>query len=101
MNRLELSRSTPSRYHKITHDPRAIERLFVDLFLEAHPRPPAQIILDLDATDVPLHGDQEGRFFHGYYRSEEHTSELQSRPHLVCRLLLEKKKIPLQLSTTP
>ena len=67
LNRLELSRSTPSRYHKITHDPRAIERLFVDLFLEAHPRPPAQIILDLDATDVPLHGDQEGRFFHGYY----------------------------------
>jgi len=67
LNRLELSRSTPSRYHKITHDPRAIERLFVDLFLEAHPRPPSQIILDLDATDVPLHGDQEGRFFHGYY----------------------------------
>src|SRR5690625_4793294 len=51
LNRLELSRSTPSRYHKITHDPRAIERLFVDLFLEAHPRPPSQIILDLDATD--------------------------------------------------
>src|SRR5690606_16363394 len=54
-------------YHKITHDPRAIERLFVDLFLEAHPRPPSQIILELDATDVPLHGDQEGRFFHGYH----------------------------------
>src|SRR5690606_31724599 len=45
LNRLELSRSTPSRYHKITHDPRAIERLFVDLFLEAQPRPPAQIII--------------------------------------------------------
>src|SRR5690606_37160367 len=67
LNRLELSRTTPSRYHKITHDPRAIERRTVDLFLEAHPRPASQIILDLDATDVPLHGDQEGRFFHGYY----------------------------------
>ena len=67
LNRLELSRSTPSRYHKITHDPQAIERLLVDLFLEAHAKPPSQIILDLDATDVRLHGDQEGRFFHGYY----------------------------------
>src|SRR5262249_22490613 len=41
--------------------------LFVDLFLEAHQQPPQQIILDLDATDDPLHGHQEGRFFHGYY----------------------------------
>src|SRR5690606_36798540 len=67
LNRLELSRSTPSRYHKITHDPRAIERLFVDLFLQAHPRPPAPIILDRAATAVPLPGGQWGRFFHGYY----------------------------------
>ena len=44
-----------------------IERLPVDLFVEAHRRPPKQIILDLDATDDPLHGHQEGRFFHGYY----------------------------------
>jgi hypothetical protein len=44
-----------------------IEELFVTLFLEAHVRPPAQIILDLDATDDPLHGQQEGRFFHSYY----------------------------------
>jgi hypothetical protein len=51
----------------VSHDPAAIETLFVDLFLEAHRRPPAQIILDLDATDDPLHGEQEGRFFHGYY----------------------------------
>jgi hypothetical protein len=48
-------------------EPAAIEALFVDLLLEAHDRPPQQIILDLDATDDPLHGDQEGRFFHGYY----------------------------------
>jgi hypothetical protein len=67
LNRLELSRTVPSRYHKISHDPAAIESLFVDLFLEAHAKAPKQIILDLDATDDPLHGHQEGRFFHGYY----------------------------------
>ena len=67
LNRLELSRDAPTKYHKVSHDPTEIERLFVDLFLEAHARAPKQIILDLDATDDPLHGDQEGRFFHGYY----------------------------------
>ena len=69
LNRLELSRPVPGKYHKIAHDASAIEGLFVDLFLEAHEAPPKQITLDLDATDDPLHGDQEGRFFHGYYKS--------------------------------
>ena len=68
LNRLELSRPEPTRYHKIAHAPEAIEKLLVDLFLEAHQRPPQEITLDLDATDDPLHGDQEGRFFHGYYK---------------------------------
>jgi hypothetical protein len=67
LNRLELSRPEPTRYHKVSHNAAAIETLFVDVFLEAHRRPPGQIILDLDATDDPLHGNQEGRFFHGYY----------------------------------
>ncbi len=67
LNRLELSRPEPTKYHKISHDPAAIERLFVDLFLEARAKAPKQIILDLDATDDPIHGHQEGRFFHGYY----------------------------------
>jgi len=67
LNRLELSRDTPTKYRKIAQRPSQIERLFVDLFLEAHVRAPKQIILDLDATDDPIHGDQEGRFFHGYY----------------------------------
>jgi len=49
------------------HDGPAIERLFVELFLDAHQKAPRQIVLDLDATDDPLHGHQEGRFFHGYY----------------------------------
>ena len=67
LNRLELSTSVATRYHKISHDGSAIEKLLVDIFLEAHQRPPKQIILDLDATDDPLHGHQEGRFFHGFY----------------------------------
>jgi len=67
LNRLELSRLEPTRYHKISHNPIAIKRLLVELFLEAHERAPSEIILDLDATDDPVHGDQEGRFFHGYY----------------------------------
>jgi hypothetical protein len=68
LNRLEHAPwGPPSRYHKIGHDPAAIEGLFVDLFLEAHQTPPKEIVLDLDATDDPLHGHQEGRFFHGYY----------------------------------
>jgi hypothetical protein len=57
----------PPRYHKISHDAGAIEKLFVTMFLEAHVRPPRPIVLDLDATDDPLHGHQEGRFFHAYY----------------------------------
>ena len=67
LNRLELGKAEPTSYHKIGHDPLAIEGVFVDLFLEAQRRAPPQIILDLDATDDPLHGHQEGRFFHGYY----------------------------------
>lgn len=67
LNRLERSQAEPTRYSKITADTAAIEALFVDVFLDAYARPPAQITLDLDATDDPLHGHQEGRFFHGYY----------------------------------
>jgi hypothetical protein len=66
LNRLELSRAEPTRYHKVSHGPAAIENLFVDVFLGSQRKAPAQIILDLDATDDPLHGQQEGRFFHGY-----------------------------------
>jgi len=68
LNRLEHAPAGgPGRYHKIGHDGAAIEALFVDLFLEAHAKPPREIVLDLDATDDPVHGHQEGRFFHGYY----------------------------------
>ena len=67
LNRLEHAPAGTSRYHKIGHDAAAIEGLFVDLFLAAHRTPPKRIVLDLDATDDPLHGHQEGRFFHGYH----------------------------------
>jgi DNA-directed RNA polymerase subunit K/omega len=67
LNRLEHGTAAVSRYHRIAHDPAAIEALFVDLFLDAHAKPPKAITLDLDATDDPLHGHQEGRFFHAYY----------------------------------
>jgi hypothetical protein len=72
LNRLELTPAgadAGSRYKKVvcrTHD---VERLFVALFLQAHARPPERIVLDLDATDDPIHGHQLGRFFHGYYKN--------------------------------
>lgn len=69
LNRLEQAPETGDpRYHKIRVDPSAMKRVFVGFYLAAHERPPERIILDLDATDDPLHGDQEGRFYHGYYR---------------------------------
>jgi hypothetical protein len=71
LNRLELTPDAPTdtekRYKKIIMKQEQIDRLFVDIFLQAHTEPPKEIILDVDATDDPLHGNQEGRFFHGYY----------------------------------
>jgi hypothetical protein len=67
LNRLEHAPLGAHRYRRIAHDSAAIEALLVDLFLEAQARPPKRIVLDLDATDDPIHGHQEGRFFHGYY----------------------------------
>ncbi len=70
LNRLELTPAEEphrQRYHKIRYSSEAIDALLVEIFLEAHQRPPLRIVLDLDVTDTPLHGDQEARFFHGYY----------------------------------
>jgi hypothetical protein len=71
LNRLELSRADEglTRYHKISYSSEKIDHLLVDLFLESHTRRPRRIVLDLDSTDIPLHGHQERRFFHGYYNS--------------------------------
>jgi hypothetical protein len=70
LNRLELTKADAgpaSRYKKIVIDGAAVDRLFVNVFLHAFRQAPRQIVLDLDATDDPLHGEQEGRFFHGFY----------------------------------
>ena len=69
LNRLELSDGTPNRYKKITFWKDGIDELLVQVFLESYATAPEEIVLDVDATDFPLHGKQEGRFFHGYYDS--------------------------------
>ena len=66
LNRLELT-GRSGRYHKIGYSTEAIDRLLVDLYMESHAAPPTEIVLDLDATDIPLYGHQPERFFHGYY----------------------------------
>jgi len=71
LNRLELTpaeASEKSRYKKIVVDQEAVDRFFVNVFLQSYETAPEEIVLDVDATDDPLHGRQEGRFFHGYYR---------------------------------
>ncbi|HEY1897478.1 MAG TPA: IS1380 family transposase [Terracidiphilus sp.] len=68
LNRLELVGRT-GRYHKIGYSAEAIDRLLADLYVESHAAMPEQIVLDLDATDIPLYGRQPERFFHGYYDS--------------------------------
>jgi hypothetical protein len=67
LNRLELSGKKGDRYKKIHCDSEAVDRLLVDVFLESYRKAPDQIVLDLDATDFAIHGQQEGRFFHGFY----------------------------------
>jgi hypothetical protein len=68
LNRLELTGRT-GRYHKITYSAEAIDRLLVDLYIESNAIMPSEVVLDLDATDIPLYGHQPERFFHGYYDS--------------------------------
>jgi hypothetical protein len=70
LNRLELTPAgspLDDRYHKITYSTKALDRLLVEIFLESYAKAPGQIVLDLDVTDTPLYGQQEDRFFHGYY----------------------------------
>ena len=68
LNRLELGTGTPSRYKKITFWRDSVDELLVNIFLEAHQVAPAQIVLDIDTTDMALHGNQEDKFYHGYYK---------------------------------
>ena len=93
LNRLELTpwdADAASRYKKIVARPEAMDDLLVDVFLEAYATPPAEIILNVDATDDPLHGHQEGRFFHGYYRSYCYLPlYIFCGEHLLCARLRE------------
>ena len=88
LNRLELGTGTHTRYKKITFEKQSIDELLVQVFVEAHPVTPPQIVLDIDTTDVALHGNQESRFFHGYY---DHYCYLPlyifSGEHLLCARL--------------
>jgi hypothetical protein len=67
LNRMELGAGAQDRYKKITFWKEAMDELLVKVFLESYPTAPEEIVLDVDTTDLPLHGHQEGRFFHGYY----------------------------------
>jgi hypothetical protein len=68
LNRMELGTGIASRYKKITFWRDSVDELLVSVFLEAHPVAPQQIVLDIDTTDMALHGNQEGKFYHGYYK---------------------------------
>jgi hypothetical protein len=91
LNRLELTPAgspAQQRYHKITYSAQALDTRLVEIFLEAHREPPAEIVLDLDATDTPLHGEQEARFFHGYYNRYCYLPlYIFSGDHLLCARL--------------
>jgi len=69
LNRLELGDGSEDRYKRVTFWKAGVDELLVRVFLESQEKAPEEIIVDVDTTDLPLHGEQEGRFFHGYYDS--------------------------------
>jgi len=90
LNRMELGAGTQDRYKKITFWKEAIDELLVKVYTESHVQAPDQIILDVDTTDLPLHGKQEGRFFHGYYDSYCYLPlYVFSGEHVLCARLRE------------
>ena len=90
LNRMELGAGTQDRYKKITYWKDSIDELLVKAYTESHVQAPAQIILDVDTTDLPLHGKQEGRFFHGYYDSYCYLPlYIFSGEHVLCARLRE------------
>ena len=83
LNQLELTPADAtgkSRYRKVVYEAGAIENFFVDAYLDAYPKAPPEVILDLDATDDPIHGTQEGRFFHGYYGNWKRALQAAEAP---------------------
>src|SRR5438132_1415829 len=67
LNRLELGNNKNSRCHKISADHEAIEDDLLRMGVRCLPKHCLEVVIDLDTTDDPLHGHQEGRFFHGFY----------------------------------
>jgi hypothetical protein len=87
---MELGAGTPDRYKKITFWKDSIDELLVRVYTESHVQAPDQIVLDMDTTDLPLHGKQEGRFFHGYYDSYCYLPlYFFSGEHVLCARLRE------------
>jgi hypothetical protein len=99
LNRLELTPegSGEDRYKRIVYDTAAIDRFLVDAFLRAHTKAPKRIVLDLDTTDDEIHGGQEGRFFHGYYKSYCYLPlYVFSGEHLLCARLRQSNVGPAE-----
>jgi Transposase DDE domain group 1 len=99
LNRLELTPegSGEGRYKRIVYHTAAIDRFLVDVFLQAYTKAPERIVLDLDTTDDEIHGGQEGRFFHGYYRSYCYLPlYIFSGEHLLCARLRQANVGPAE-----
>ena len=99
LNRLELTPegSGEDRYKRIVYDTAAIDRFLVDAFLQAHRKAPKRIVLDLDTTDDEIHGGQEGRFFHGYYKSYCYLPlYIFAGEHLLCARLRQSNVGPAE-----
>ena len=98
LNRLELTpegANEKSRYKKIVADGAAIDCLMVDLFIESYPSAPPEVVLDVDATDDPLYGNQEGKYFHGYYAEYCYLPlYIFSGEHLLCARLRQANEDP-------
>jgi len=98
LNRLELTpedANEKSRYKKIVADQGAIDELMVAVFIESYESAPSEVVLDVDATDDPLHGNQEGRYFHGYYSEYCYLPlYIFSGEHLLCARLRQANEDP-------
>lgn len=98
LNRLELTpenANEKSRYKKIVADAEKIDELMVAVFIESYPSAPSEVVLDIDGTDDPLHGNQEGRYFHGYYAEYCYLPlYIFSGEHLLCARLRQANEDP-------
>lgn len=98
LNRLELTpedANEKSRYKKIVAQGEKIDELMVAVFIESYSSAPSEVVLDVDATDDPLYGNQEGRYFHGYYAEYCYLPlYIFSGEHLLCARLRQANEEP-------